>query len=62
MRPKQIVYIPGLISLLGLPLILLLFGPEDFKRKNSLRIFVPTDEITPDSMETKFTKAGCTSI
>lgn len=56
MRPKKIVYVPGLISLLGLPLILLFFGPEAYKHKTSLRLFVPKDEMTPDS--TKFTKGG----
>ena len=58
MQPKKIIYVPGLISLLGLPLLLLFFGPEDYKYKNSLRIFLPTDEMSPDSLQTKFSRFG----
>lgn len=44
MRRKKLFYVPGLISLIGLPILLLLFGPEEEIRQRAVRLFIPYDE------------------
>src|SRR5687768_11995492 len=40
---KKLWYVPGLYSLLGLPILLLLFGPEDVQEKVALHFFLADD-------------------
>ena len=56
-HPKKLLYVPGVISLLGLPLLLIVFGPEDPKYETRVRLFLPTEEMSEDTLQTKFTKA-----
>lgn len=44
MRQKRLLYAPGMISLLALPLLLIFLMPEDPKRHNAIRFFLPHDE------------------
>jgi hypothetical protein len=55
MRLKKIYYLPGLISLLGLPVLFLFLGPEDYVRHNSLRIGLPSDQ-KPSKDNPRYTK------
>jgi hypothetical protein len=48
MKLPKLFYTPGLISLLGLPLLLLFLFPWP-KPQNSLRMFLPSDEKTKDN-------------
>ena len=43
MRRKNIHYVPGLISLIGLPVLIFIFTPSPAKPKNAVRIFLPSD-------------------
>lgn len=47
MQHKKIKYVPGLISLVGLPLLLLVMGPGEPHTKYVVRFFLPGDK--PDS-------------
>jgi len=42
---KKVRYVPGLISLIGLPILLLLFGPEDPVQYTCLKLALPSNEI-----------------
>jgi hypothetical protein len=55
MRLKKIYYLPGLISLLGLPVLLLFLGPEDYVRPNCIHIGLPSDQ-KPSQGNSHFTK------
>ena len=44
MIPKKVFYVPGLISLIGLPILLLLFGPEDPVQYTCLKLQLPYNE------------------
>jgi hypothetical protein len=48
MRRKKLWYVPGLYSLLGLPILLLLFGREDVQEPVALRFFIPDDRQLKD--------------
>jgi biopolymer transport protein ExbD len=50
MRIKKIRYVPGLISLLGLPLLLIFFGPEEKQVYSSMKLFLPADQ-SPEQLE-----------
>jgi hypothetical protein len=56
MQGKKLFYVPGLISLIGLPILLLLFGPEEEVRQTAVRLFMPYDE-PKDEEAAKFSKA-----
>jgi hypothetical protein len=57
MRRKKIWYVPGLISILGLPVLLLIWGPDDPVHHNATRIFIPSDR--QDSSKTmSFNREG----
>lgn len=43
MRRKKLYYVPGLISLLTLPILFFIFEPEDPVYHNSIRLFIPRD-------------------
>jgi hypothetical protein len=47
MPRKKLMYVPGMISLLALPVMLLVFSPEDPVRKVALTMFLPSDEQDP---------------
>ena len=57
MRRKRLLYVPGLISLVLLPILLIAFGPEDRISPVSLRFFVPKDDSvqTPNITYSKYT-------
>jgi len=44
MPRKKLMYVPGLISLMALPILLLIFSPEDAVDKVALRMFLPSDD------------------
>jgi len=44
MKRRKLYYVPGLISIIGLPILLLLMGPEDRVWEYSLRLNLLTDE------------------
>jgi hypothetical protein len=56
MQRRKLFYVPGLISLVGLPILLLLFGPEEEVRQTALRLFMPYDE-PKDEQAAQFSKA-----
>lgn len=56
MRRKKLWYVPGLYSLLGLPILLLLFGPEDVQEKVALRIFLADDRPPKNEQTIRFTE------
>lgn len=59
MKREKLKYVPGLISLLGLPILLFFFGPEDEIRFTAMKIFLPADtapEKTANESQEKFTK------
>jgi hypothetical protein len=43
MKRKRIWYVPGLFSLLGLPVILLIWGPDDPVEHHLMGIFIPSE-------------------
>lgn len=45
MKRKKLYYLPGMISLLGLPVLLLLFLPEEKPSPVALKMFLPKDTI-----------------
>jgi hypothetical protein len=55
MTKKKLWYVPGMISIIGLPVILLLLPVEDKHFQTCLRLFVPSDERPVDG-NIKFTK------
>jgi hypothetical protein len=57
MQRRKIFYVPGLISLVGLPILLLLFGPEEVIKPNALRLFLPSDEVA-ERGRASFSKAS----
>jgi len=44
MRRRKIYYLPGFISLLGLPLLLFLMKPQEHKRETRLSLVIPWDK------------------
>lgn len=56
MPRKKLWYVPGLYSLLGLPILLLLMGPEDVQEKVALRLFLADDRRHHDD-KVRFTSA-----
>lgn len=53
MRKRKIYYVPGLISLLILPVLLLLLGPEDPERLTVLRMNLPSDDTVATELFSK---------
>jgi hypothetical protein len=56
MTLKKVYYVPGLISLIGLPVLLFLFGPEDKVEQHVLRLHLPIEKLTASDSE--FTKGN----
>ena len=52
MKRKKLYYVPGLISLIGLPILLAFWGPEDPVQANVMRLFLPSDKKPPPGMST----------
>jgi len=44
MKRRKLFYIPGLISIIGLPVLLFLFGPREVARPTVMKIFIPTNK------------------
>src|SRR5579872_412662 len=44
MKRRRLFYVPGFISLLGLPILLLIWGPEDPIRPTAMRLYLPSEE------------------
>jgi len=57
MKRKKLYYIPGLISLIGLPILLFFMNPEDPEEKTCVKLFLPSDE-KPKDGNIKFSKYG----
>ena len=57
MKRKKLYYIPGLISLVGLPILLFFMNPEDPEEKTCVKLFLPSDE-KPSDGNIKFSKYG----
>ena len=55
MHRKKLCYVPGLISLLGLPVLLFFLGPEDPVYHTVLKIYLPADK-APDDGRLNFNK------
>src|SRR5687767_7549178 len=53
MRRKKLWYVPGFYSLLGLPILLLLFGPEEYRGLVYFRFYIP-HERPMDNWQDKF--------
>jgi hypothetical protein len=47
MKRKKIFYVPGLISILGLPILLLIMGPDDPVEQTAMRLYLPSDRDSP---------------
>lgn len=54
-RPK-LIYVPGLISLLALPVMLLIIGPEDKKPFSRIRMILSSDEKPGPEGNIKYTR------
>jgi len=48
MSKRKLYYVPGLISLLGLPVLLYFLGPRDPAIQTAIKISVPSDDTKPD--------------
>jgi hypothetical protein len=48
MRRRRLYYVPGLISLLGLPVLLYFLGPQNPAIQTAIKIHIPTDDTKPD--------------
>jgi hypothetical protein len=48
MRKGKLYYVPGLISLLGLPILLYFLGPREPGILTTMTIWLPTDDMKPD--------------
>lgn len=44
MTRKKLLYVPGLISLIGLPVLLWIMGPQEIIRHNCIKLFLPQEE------------------
>lgn len=47
MKRRKIYYVPGLISIIGLPILLAIWGPDDPVQLNAMRLFLPSDRRPP---------------
>ena len=52
MKRNKIFYVPGLISILGLPILLAFWGPEDPVQTTAMRLFLPSDQKPPPGVVT----------
>lgn len=43
MKRRRIYYVPGLISIIGLPLLLFFYSPKEAVAPTCLKVFLPTD-------------------
>ncbi len=57
MKKKKLLYVPGLISLIGLPVILFLIPLKSEVRHNAIRMSLPSEEKRDDTSVIRFTKA-----
>lgn len=53
---KKIYYIPGMISLIGLPILIYFFIPKPAAKLNSIKIFLPYDNISDNKWTYYFSK------
>lgn len=56
MGPKKLYYVPGLISIISLPVLLFIFGPDDPVQQNLLGLHLPTEKLIRSDSE--FTKGN----
>jgi hypothetical protein len=54
MSSNKVYYVPGMISLLILPLLLYFYGPEDYEPKTAIRLNLPYDHNSPDENIVRF--------
>jgi hypothetical protein len=43
MKRRRLYYVPGLISIIGLPLLLFFYWPKEIVAPTFLKVFLPTD-------------------
>jgi hypothetical protein len=58
MRKRKLYYVPGLISLLGLPVLLYFLGPREPIILTAMRINLPSDDMKPDPNRIRFSKTN----
>jgi len=56
LKRKKIYYVPGMISLLGLPVLALFFLPKEKSLHTVLRFFLPYDTVSPRINSIVFSK------
>ena len=56
MGKKKLYYVPGLVSLIGLPILLWLWGPRDPILRTAATLRLPSDDIKPDPSRMVFSK------
>ena len=62
MKGRRIYYVPGLISIIGLPLLLFFYWPKEAVTPTCLRFFLPTDRKDNPLMKRFSTEAVYKSI
>jgi hypothetical protein len=55
MKRKKLFYVPGLISLIGLPILIFCFFPKEPKPLTVIRVFLPSDN-SPNDGSIKFSR------
>ncbi len=53
MKKKTIIYLPGIISIIGLPVLLFFWGPQDPVKQNCVALTLRSDESNTDSKTQK---------
>lgn len=56
MKKRRLFYVPGLISLIGLPILLYFMGPGEKPIWNAVKINLPSDEVKPDPYLIRFSR------
>jgi hypothetical protein len=51
MKGRRLYYVPGLISIIGLPILLFFYWPKETAAPTVLRIFLPTDRKDDPAMK-----------
>jgi hypothetical protein len=57
MKRRKLFYIPGLISIIGLPILLYFFGSDDFVQPTVLKFSIPSDKKDTPGL-TAFTRSN----
>ncbi len=57
MKRKKLFYVPGLISLTGLPIILFYLRPKEMELLTVVRVYLPLDKPNADGYALSYSKA-----